>query len=79
MGITLKVLIRSIADFEDAFSVFDVNGNGTIKVGDVFPLIRSLGRNRHENDIWCYMNELGLTGQIILRLYVYVLYAVWFL
>lgn len=53
---------EEIEDFEDAFSVFDVNGNGTIKVGDVFPLIRSLGRNRHENEIWCYMNKLGLTA-----------------
>ena len=49
-------------EFEDAFSVFDVNGSGKIKVSDVFPLIRSLGHNPLEAAVWCYMNELGLTG-----------------
>ena len=50
--------------FEDAFSVFDVNGNGKIKVRDVFPVIRSLGHNPIEAAVWCYLNELDLAGQL---------------
>lgn len=53
---------EEIEEFEDAFSVFDVNGSGKIKVSDVFPLIRSLGHNPLEAAVWCYMNELGLTA-----------------
>ena len=50
------------AEIEDAFSVFDTNGSGKIKISDVFPLIRSLGHNPLEAAVWVYMNELGLTG-----------------
>ena len=50
--------------FEDAFSVFDANGNGKIKVREVFPLIRSLGHNPIEAAVWCYLNELDLAGQL---------------
>jgi len=53
-----------LTGFEDAFSVFDVNGNGKIKVRDVFPLIRSLGHNPIEAAVWCYLNELDLAGQL---------------
>lgn len=49
--------------YEDAFSVYDVRGNGLIKINDVFPLIRSLGHNPLEAAVWCYMNDLGLTGE----------------
>ena len=49
-------------EFEDAFSVYDVRGNGKIRVGAVFPLIRSLGHNPLEAKVWVFMNELDLTG-----------------
>ncbi|XP_068680160.1 uncharacterized protein [Montipora foliosa] len=54
---------EDIEDYEDAFSVYDVKGKGNIRVNDVFPLIRSLGHNPLEAAVWCYMNELGLTGK----------------
>ena len=44
--------------------MFDVKGNGKIKVRDVFPLIRSLGHNPIEAAVWCYLNELDLAGQL---------------
>ena len=53
-----------LTGFEDAFSVFDANGNGKIKVREVFPLIRSLGHNPIEAAVWCYLNELDLAGQL---------------
>ncbi|KAJ7393588.1 Troponin C, slow skeletal and cardiac muscle [Desmophyllum pertusum] len=53
---------EQIEEFEDAFSVYDVNGKGNIKVGDVFPLIRSLGYNPLEVKVWVFMNELDLTA-----------------
>ncbi|XP_074626515.1 uncharacterized protein LOC141884591 [Acropora palmata] len=53
---------EDIEGYEDAFSVYDVRGNGLIKVNDVFPLIRSLGHNPLEAAVWCYMNDLGLTA-----------------
>ena len=49
-------------EFEDAFSVYDVQGTGRIKLGAVFPLIRSLGYNPLEAKVWVFMNELDLTG-----------------
>ncbi|XP_022789595.1 uncharacterized protein LOC111329227 [Stylophora pistillata] len=53
---------EQIEEFEDAFSVYDVRGTGKIKVGAVFPLIRSLGYNPPEAKVWVFMNELDLTA-----------------
>ena len=59
----LKNIFES-TEFEDAFSVYDVRGSGRIKVGAVFPLIRSLGYNPPEAKVWVFMNELDLTGEM---------------
>ncbi|XP_048581454.1 uncharacterized protein LOC116618460 [Nematostella vectensis] len=53
---------QQFEEIEDAFSVFDPDCKGRVKTMDCVPLVRSLGYNLHEAEIWVYMNELGYTG-----------------
>ncbi|EDO46539.1 predicted protein, partial [Nematostella vectensis] len=55
------------AEFEDAFSVYNKDGSDNIKTTLVFNLIRSLGHNPPEHEVWEYLNELGLTANSKLK------------
>ena len=46
-----------IAEFKESFSVYDVDGDGTISTKDLAPAMRSLDQNPTDNEIQDYINE----------------------
>lgn len=52
-----------LAEIKDSFSLFDVNGDGTITVAEIGTVLRSLGQNPTEADIELLVNSMDKDGK----------------
>jgi calmodulin len=71
---------EQIAEFKEAFSLFDKDGDGTITTKELGTVMRSLGQNPTEAELQDMINEVDADGkrfvffhqfQCNLRLFVY--------
>ena len=53
----------TIAEFKDAFSLFDKDGNGTISKDELGMVMRSIGRNPTEQELLDMINEVDVDGR----------------
>lgn len=62
---------EQIAEFKEAFSLFDKDGDGTITTKELGTVMRSLGQNPTEAELQDMINEVDADGKIpsILHLY----------
>ena len=56
-------LPRSPAEFRDAFSSFDKDGNGYITTKELAAILRSLGLNPTEHELCSIINEVDFDGK----------------
>ncbi|XP_077988275.1 uncharacterized protein LOC144442777 [Glandiceps talaboti] len=59
---TSKLSEEQIADFKDAFSLFDKNGDGCITTKELGTVMRSLGQNPTESELQDIINEVDADG-----------------
>ncbi|KAL7480051.1 hypothetical protein ACHAW6_005760 [Cyclotella cf. meneghiniana] len=52
---------EQIAEFKEAFSLFDKDGDGTITTKELGTVMRSLGQNPTEAELMDMINEVGLS------------------
>jgi len=55
--------ISLIAEFREAFSLFDKNGDGTISSTELGTIMRSLGQNPTESELQDMINEVDVDGR----------------
>jgi calmodulin len=55
-----------IAEFKEAFSMFDKNGDGTISSHELGTIMRSLGQNPTESELMDMINEVDIDGNGII-------------
>ncbi|XP_077864778.1 uncharacterized protein LOC144350470 [Saccoglossus kowalevskii] len=55
---TSKLSEEQIADFKDAFTLFDKNGDGCITTKELGTVMRSLGQNPTETELQDIINEV---------------------
>jgi len=53
---------EQIAEFKDAFSLFDKDGDGTITTKELGTVMRSLGQNPADSDLQAMINEVDVDG-----------------
>ena len=51
-----------VAEFREAFSLFDKNRDGTISSAELGTVMRSLGQNPTENELQDMINEIDVDG-----------------
>ena len=54
-----------IAEFKEAFSLFDKDGDGTITTKELGTVMRSLGQNPTEAELQDMINEVDADGECI--------------
>uniref|UniRef100_A0A4W6C5H9 EF-hand domain-containing protein n=1 Tax=Lates calcarifer TaxID=8187 RepID=A0A4W6C5H9_LATCA len=54
---------EQIAEFKEAFSLFDKDGDGTITTKELGTVMRSLGQNPTEAELQDMINEVDADGQ----------------
>lgn len=57
---------EQIAEFKEAFSLFDKDGDGTITTKELGTVMRSLGQNPTEAELQDMINEVDADGTYIL-------------
>jgi len=57
-----KLSDEEIAEFREAFSLFDKNGDGTISSTELGTIMRSLGQNPTEGELQDMINEVDVDG-----------------
>lgn len=64
---------EQIAEFKEAFSLFDKDGDGTITTKELGTVMRSLGQNPTEAELQDMINEVDADGmyKIIYRAHVH--------
>ena len=55
---------EQIAEFKEAFSLFDKDGDGTITTKELGTVMRSLGQNPTEAELQDMINEVDADGEI---------------
>ena len=58
-----QVTEEQIAEFKEAFSLFDKNGSGTITTKELGTVMRSLGQNPTEAELQDMINEVDTSGK----------------
>ena len=58
----IKLLSHVRAEFREAFSLFDKNGDGTISSAELGTIMRSLGQNPTESELQDMINEVDVDG-----------------
>lgn len=58
------VLLLMCAEFKEAFSLFDKDGDGTITTKELGTVMRSLGQNPTEAELQDMINEVDADGQL---------------
>lgn len=62
---------EQIAEFKEAFSLFDKDGDGTITTKELGTVMRSLGQNPTEAELQDMINEVDADGEFkIIIIYV---------
>lgn len=54
-----------LAEFKEAFSLFDKDGDGTITTKELGTVMRSLGQNPTEAELQDMINEVDADGMLI--------------
>uniref|UniRef100_A0A8C9K2V2 EF-hand domain-containing protein n=1 Tax=Panthera tigris altaica TaxID=74533 RepID=A0A8C9K2V2_PANTA len=54
---------EQIAEFKEAFSLFDKDGDGTITTKELGTVMRSLGQNPTEAELQDMINEVDADGE----------------
>ena len=52
-----------VAEFREAFGLFDKNGDGTISSTELGTIMRSLGQNPTESELQDMINEVDVDGK----------------
>ena len=65
--VLLKQIFLCFAEFKEAFSLFDKDGDGTITTKELGTVMRSLGQNPTEAELQDMINEVDADGQYIIR------------
>uniref|UniRef100_A0AAQ4Q2B5 Calmodulin 2a (phosphorylase kinase, delta) n=1 Tax=Gasterosteus aculeatus aculeatus TaxID=481459 RepID=A0AAQ4Q2B5_GASAC len=60
---------EQIAEFKEAFSLFDKDGDGTITTKELGTVMRSLGQNPTEAELQDMINEVDADGKNLIGLY----------
>ena len=55
---------EQIAEFQEAFSLFDKDGDGTITTKELGTVMRSLGQNPTEAELQDMINEVDADGKL---------------
>ena len=58
-----EFFISSLAEFKEAFSLFDKDGDGTITTKELGTVMRSLGQNPTEAELQDMINEVDADGK----------------
>lgn len=58
----------SVAEFKEAFSFFDKDGDGTISVKELGTVMRSLGENPTDDELMDMINEVDADGTFFFKL-----------
>lgn len=58
---------EQIAEFKEAFSLFDKDGDGTITTKELGTVMRSLGQNPTEAELQDMINEVDADGEFQLK------------
>jgi calmodulin len=58
---------EQIAEFKEAFSLFDKDGDGTITTKELGTVMRSLGQNPTEAELQDMINEVDADGEQMVR------------
>ncbi len=71
--------MTSFAEFKEAFSLFDKDGDGTITTKELGTVMRSLGQNPTEAELQDMINEVDADGEHAIRVVGYgkVAYRQW--
>jgi Ca2+-binding EF-hand superfamily protein len=56
---------EQIAEFKEAFSLFDKDGDGTITTKELGTVMRSLGQNPTEAELQDMINEVDADGEFV--------------
>lgn len=56
---------EQIAEFKEAFSLFDKDGDGTITTKELGTVMRSLGQNPTEAELQDMINEVDADGMLL--------------
>lgn len=57
-----KIIISTITEFKEAFSLFDKDGDGTISCKELGTVMRSLGQNPTEAELQDMINDVDMDG-----------------
>lgn len=66
---------EQIAEFKEAFSLFDKDGDGTITTKELGTVMRSLGQNPTEAELQDMINEVDADGTYLIHFYHYIHYT----
>jgi hypothetical protein len=58
--------VFSLAEFKEAFSLFDKDGDGTITTKELGTVMRSLGQNPTEAELQDMINEVDADGECLI-------------
>ena len=63
----ISLIVAVVAEFKEAFKLFDKDGDGTITGKELGAVMRGLGQNPTESEINAMINEVDTDGKSISR------------